>query len=89
MRYLLPVAAMLSSAVSKTLNIGVFSDVHLALNYSPVFGSCTSGSIDSPKGLFEKLQKLSDDQLALLGRLGCDPPQELVDYMLHLFNQVN
>jgi len=32
---------------------------------------------------------LAPGQIAMLGRLGCDGPSELTDYMLKLFNQVN
>jgi len=36
-----------------------------------------------------KTNTLKRGQIAMLGRLGCDGPSELTEYMLKLFNQVN
>jgi len=35
MKYSLSVALLLNQISAKDLNIGVFSDIHLALNYTP------------------------------------------------------
>ena len=80
---------LLHYVVSKHMNIGTFSDIHLDLRYNPT--SSERNCMD-PVGASEaqnSLLNLKKLEIALLGRLGCDPPKELLDYMLKLFNQVN
>ena len=77
MKYSLALALLLNQITAKDLNVGVFSDIHLALNYDPSASKCRGSFRDE-----EKFLDLKKDQKALLGKMGCDPPKELVDYML-------
>ena len=74
----------MSHVSAKNITLGVFSDVHLKTDYSPNYstGSCT-------KSAKADAEDLGADQIALLGRLGCDAPPQLLQYILKLFNQVN
>ena len=60
-----------------SLNIAVISDIHVNLAYDPTV---------SAKDDCKFSQTLSDDIFAPLGRYGCDPPLETVDYLLHRMN---
>ena len=47
-----------------------------------------SKAIDALEGIFEAGQPVDEaDKKALLGRLGCDSPKALIEYILILFNE--
>ena len=75
---------------AKDIKVGIISDLHLKLDYDATTSEngCSSSSQEKkendPKFL-QKENKLSSDQNALLGRLGCDAPEALIKYMLELF----
>ena len=80
-----------SLASASALKVGVFSDLHMKLDYDPTTSKKSCGPANSMLGAdaIEHERFLSkpaaSDPLALLGRLGCDAPKPLVDMMLQLF----
>ena len=61
-------------------NFGIFSDIHLKLNYDP---RASNKKCEAKSSIEDKLKPAKET--ALLGRLGCDPPTDLVEYMMQLF----
>ena len=79
-------AILANEASAADLNVGIFSDLHMDLNYNP---TSKEWNCMNPVGYTrseDELNTLKTQQKALLGRLGCDPPKELVEYMLKLFD---
>ena len=51
MKYSLAIALLLNQITAKDLNVGVFSDIHLALNYDPSAHKCRGSFGDEEKFL--------------------------------------
>ena len=91
--------SLIAAAAASQVTFGVFSDLHLQLEYTPDSSVDDCGRLDPdtrsiPLGggwlsLQELRLKATGNQRALLGRLGCDAPVSLVRYMLTLFNRIN
>ena len=64
-------------SVPKELKIGHLTDIHLKLNYNKWSPDNSCSSIDYHNDT-------DTSKAAFLGRNGCDPPKELVHYMLEL-----
>ena len=65
----------------KDIKVGLLTDIHLKLDYNATTGDNWCGpwlEDNDPDATYE---------LALIGRLGCDAPPELLEYMLDVFEQ--
>ena len=65
-------------SMTSAWKVGVISDVHMKLAYDPTTSKNGCGSLAEDEGFLE----LNKDPIALLGRVGCDAPKELVEMML-------
>ncbi len=88
---LLSLAVIIGAIQTHHINIGMFSDVHLQLEYDaagtpfkPTY--CQFFELHRDEGI---LGELNENQLALLGRLGCDSPISLINHIFKLFKKVN
>jgi len=79
-------AVLANNTTAKDLNVGIFSDLHMDLNYNPTSKEWNCMDPVGDTRSEAELNSLKTQQKALLGRLGCDPPKELVNYMLTLFD---
>lgn len=74
----LGLALLISKIIAQTdMNIGVISDIHMDLNYSPT--STEKNCMNTITAAGSSLLNLhsfqrSPGEIALLGRLGCDAP---------------
>ena len=78
--------------MTSALKVGVISDLHMKLQYNPnssAIGCGLPANKIVKKDINQGFLQDTPDPVALLGRLGCDAPQELVDYMLSLFVKNN
>jgi len=66
-----------SNILSKDVKLGIFSDIHLNMNYNPDSSDnvCTYTN-QSNNQIYNSMpsSEIKIDQKALLGRLGCDAP---------------
>ena len=86
------------AAAVQGMRFGLMSDLHLKLDYDPVSPSSkycnplNDDWYDWSDGSHE-LRHLHEsgnpDQIALLGRLGCDASPQLVKYIAKLFVKIN
>ena len=73
------------------MKFGIFSDIHLNLNYNPDSSDNSCTFTNQTNQLVKNKVPKSEvklDQKALLGRLGCDTPQALIEYIIMLFNEL-
>ena len=73
------------------MKFGIFSDIHLNLNYNPDSSDNSCTFTNQTNQLVKNKVPQSEvklDQKALLGRLGCDAPQALIEYIIMLFNEL-
>jgi len=86
MRLILKIATSLVALIqAKELNVGIFADVHLNLKYNPKVAEDSCGAINPYKTMPDFFQIDGQTPIALLGRLGCDPPLLTLEYLLQNF----
>lgn len=81
----------MSTIAARDTKLGIISDLHMKLEYDPTTSKNKCGNSGNKFFSFKNLFSFWKDAepVAPLGRIGCDAPPLLVDYMLQLFEKVN